>query len=352
MTFANLTRPGSLALLLSCVTIAPGLYSGPARAAEAGWRQYEVPASAANPDPIPVALYYPARAPEHEMAMGPFTVHLAPMAPPEDRVKGLIVVSHGTGGSELSLDSLAEALARDGYLAAALRHPGDNYLDHSLWQKPPEAYFIERPRQASRVIDALLADPEWKDRIAKDAKGPLVGAVGHSAGGYTVVALAGGKVDLSLMGAHCAKDGAEDPITCNMRHDFQSAQAPMPLDSTADARVRAIVALAPVGAMFTQQSLKAINEPTLIYAAEKDRWLPPRFHAARIARNVPGAILRVVPNAWHFAFMDKVGIPTPTLDGDANADPSGFDRAAFLKRLDEEVPAFFDQALAGGRDGQ
>ena len=33
--------------------------------------------------------------------------------------------------------------------------------------------------QASRVIDALLADPQWKDRIARDASGPRVGAAGN-----------------------------------------------------------------------------------------------------------------------------------------------------------------------------
>jgi predicted dienelactone hydrolase len=153
-------------------------------------------------------------------------------------------------------------------------------------------------------------------------------------------------------GAHCAKEGAEDPNFCNMRGDIPSVPAQSAPASTADARVRAIVAMAPLGIMFTPQSLKAIAVPTLIYAAEKDRWLPPRFHAAWIAQNVPGARFEVVANAWHFAFMDKVGIPIPTLDGDANADPPGFDRAAFLKRLDGEIPAFFDSALATGRNGQ
>jgi pimeloyl-ACP methyl ester carboxylesterase len=64
------------------------------------------------------------------------------------------------------------------------------------------------------------------------------------------------------------------------------------------------------------QSLKAIAVPALIYAAEKDRWLPPRFHAAWIAQNMPSAIFRVIPNAWRFAFMNKASFAIPTLDGD------------------------------------
>jgi predicted dienelactone hydrolase len=86
--------------------------------------------------------------------------------------------------------------------------------------------------------------------------------------------------------------------------------------------------------------------PALIYAAEKDRWLPPRFHAAWIAQNMPSAIFHVIPNAWHFAFMDKASFAISTLDGDANADPPGFDRAALLKQLDGEIPDFFDRTLS------
>ena len=90
--------------------------------------------------------------------MGPFTAHVAMRAAPDAQVKGLIVLSHGTGGTEVGHTSLAEALARDGYLVAALRHPGDNWQDSSLLSKSAARYFTERPQQASRVIDALLKE--------------------------------------------------------------------------------------------------------------------------------------------------------------------------------------------------
>lgn len=48
---------------------------------------------------------------------------------------GLIVLSHGTGGTggtELGHGRLAEALAARGYPVAALRHPRDNWQDDSL----------------------------------------------------------------------------------------------------------------------------------------------------------------------------------------------------------------------------
>ena len=324
------------------------LLSSPVIATEAGWRQYVVPASASNPEAITVALFYPTQAPPRDIAMGPFTLHVAIKAPPEAKFKGLIIVSHGTGGSELGHSSLAEGLAQDGYLVAALRHPGDNYQDLSVWQRGPGAFFTERPQQASRVIDALLGDPDWKDRIASDAKGPRIGVLGHSAGGFTAIALAGGQCDPMRIGAHCKTERADDPIFCSVVRTDQPSQVPPPIAPTPDKRVRAVVAMAPMGVVFTASSLAGIEIPTSVYAAEGDRWLVPRFHAEWIAKNVPRAEFHSVANAWHFAFMDQPTAPVQTLDGDAAANPPGFDRAAFLARLRGKVSAFFDNAFASG----
>jgi predicted dienelactone hydrolase len=319
-------------------------------ATQAGWRQISVPGTAPDAPPMVVALYYPTQAPARTIAMGPFTVQVAIQAPPDSKFKGLIVLSHGTGGSELGHSSLAEALARNGYLVASLRHPGDNWQDRSLLQKTPERYFIERPQQASRVIDALLRDPEWRERISVDAKGPRIGAIGHSAGGYTVLALAGGQPDRSRIASHCASDRADDPIFCSMgRTESSGANAAAPVaPSTAslrDPRVRAIVALAPVGVVVTKTSLNNIRIPAAIYAAELDRFVVPRFHAEWVAGQLPGAELHRIKNAWHFAFMDAPSMSIQTEDGDIKADPPGFDRAALLERLARELPAFFDKAL-------
>jgi predicted dienelactone hydrolase len=324
------------------------LLSYPVMASEAGWRQYVVPGSASNPESIQVELFYPTQAPAREIAMDPFMLRVATMAPPEAHSKGLIVLSHGTGGSEFVHASLAEGLAKGGYLVAALRHPGDNYLDRSIWEKAG-AFFTERPRQASRVIDALLGDPDWKDRIASDAKGPRIGVLGHSAGGFTAIALAGGQSDLSRIGVHCTTERADDPIFCGMGRSDQPLQVPPLVAPTPDKRVRAAVALAPMGVVFTASSLAGIEIPISVYAAGSDRWLVPRFHAEWIAKNVPRAEFHLVANAWHFSFMDRPNTPVPTPNGDAAADPPGFDRAAFLARLRGEVLAFFDSAFASGQ---
>jgi predicted dienelactone hydrolase len=316
-------------------------------AAQAGWTQIEVPGAVPDAPATIVALSYPAQAAARAVPMGPLTLHVAMRAEPDPSVKGLILLSHGTGGSELGHSTLAQALAGHGYLVAALRHPGDNWQDSSLL-KTPGRYFQTRPRQVSRVIDALLADPRWKDRIARDARGPRIGALGHSAGGYTVLALAGGEPDLARLTRHCQDECAADPIFCSMRAGQSEAPAAAgapPSVPLRDPRVRAVVAMAPVGAVFTAESLARIQVPAAIYEPELDRFLVPRFHAEWIALNMPRAELHRVANAGHFAFLDTPTMPIPTPDGDLGANPPGFDRAAFLEKLGGELAAFFDRTL-------
>jgi predicted dienelactone hydrolase len=321
----------------------------PALAAQAGWRAINVPGLAGAPEPIAVNLYYPTQAAEISFAMGPYSAHVAPQAAPDATFKGLIVISHGLGGSEVVHESLAEALARSGYLVAALRHPGDNWQDGSLIARGPAAYLDERPRQVSRVLDALLADPQWSPRIASDARGPRIGALGHSAGGYTVLALAGGRFDVARLRLHCETEGGEDPIFCRRaRSDSPPAAAPGASPgaaSIADRRVRAVVALAPLGAVFDPASLEAIAIPVTLYVADKDRFLVPRFHAQWVASHMPAASEHIVPNAWHFAFVDPPNSAIPSDDGDLRDDPPGFDRPAFLRQLQIDLPAFFDAAF-------
>ncbi len=337
------------------------LFAAQALATNAGWRQTTVPGLTPQAPPIPVILYYPTQAPARTMAMGPFTAQVAIQAPPDAAFKGLIVLSHGIGGTELGHGSLAEGLAQQGYLVAALRHPGDNWQDRTLLQTSAVRYFTERPQHISRVIDALLRDPAWGPRIASDAQGPRIGALGHSAGGYTVLALAGGLPELARFPAHCNAHRADDPIFCSMdpsgqptrlptRHPDTKPETPASpgptIPSLIDTRVRAVAALAPMAAVLTEPSLAAVRIPVTVYEAEQDRFLVPRFHAQWVARHVPGVELHRVPNAWHFAFMDTPSTPLPTEDGDIGANPPGFDRPAFLRQLARELPAFFDKSWA------
>ena len=197
-----------------------------ASAAEAGFRQMTVTAGSADDKPAHFALYYPTPDVARLIPMGPFPQTVAINGAPESKVKGLIVISHGTVSTELGFATLAQALARSGYLVASVEHVGDTWRDQSM-RATPARYFAERPRQASRVIDTVLADPQWRARISNDADGrPLIGALGHSAGGYTVLALAGGKPVLSRLRTHCELEAALDPVFCDLSHALGDASVP------------------------------------------------------------------------------------------------------------------------------
>jgi predicted dienelactone hydrolase len=154
----------NVARTLIATTLA--LLAGYASAQQAGYRTLTVPGET----PINVARFYPTAAPERSIPMGPWQLVVAPGAPAAQApLKGLILLSHGTGGAELGHHNLATRLAKDGYLVAALRHPGDNWEDRSLITSG--RYFSERPRQVSHVLDALLANPEWASRIPSERIG-------------------------------------------------------------------------------------------------------------------------------------------------------------------------------------
>lgn len=329
----------------TALLVAALLVAGPASATEAGLRRFVAPAQSSSQESINVALFYPTQDSAKPIPMGPFTPIVAINGKPDANVKGLILLSHGNAGSEQGHSSLAGALAKNGYLVAALKHPGDNWQDQSLLGVPGGYYFSERPRQASRVIDAILSDPEWAPRIAVDAHGPRVGAVGHSAGGYTVLALAGGTPDLLRLVSHCKTD-SDDPIFCSLgRRVTNSGTEKVSFEGLRDSRVRAVAALAPASVLFSAQSLATIGIPATIYAADKDTFLVPRYHAEWVRQNVVKVDYHAIQNAGHYAFMDTPSMPIPSPDGDVGANPEGFDRAAFLKQLATALNQFFDRAL-------
>lgn len=318
--------------------------AGPARAQHAGYRTLTI----AGDPPTTVALFYPTAVSDRVVPMGPWLPSVAPGAPASDaRLKGLILVSHGTGGTELNHHNLAARLAREGYLVAAVRHAGDNWQDRSLISSG--RYFSERPLQLSRVLDALLASPEWGSRIPPER----IGAVGHSAGGYSVLALAGAQAEAQRSTQHCAAV-QDDPGYCSLAKGAAVMQAPgmstaaastvaqaaQPV-SVLDRRIRAVVALAPMAVVFTPQSLAAISVSVLVIMAEKDAVLNGSYHGGYVAANLPKAQVITVGGAGHFAFMAQPTFPLPSAAGDAADNPPSFDRVAFLSALEKQVTEFF-----------
>jgi predicted dienelactone hydrolase len=137
------------------------------------------------------------------------------------------------------------------------------------------------------VLDAVLANPEWGQRIPTER----IGAVGHSAGAYSVLALAGAQADRQRSAQHC-RTVQDDPGYCTLAKgpggaDPAAAPGAGPASpaapdgqrvAVADHRIRAVVALAPMAVVFTPESLAAIKVPVRIIMAEHDAVLNGKYH--------------------------------------------------------------------------
>ena len=321
--------------LLAMVAVMVVLAIASARAEGVGFRDIYVEVDGGT---LVTALWYPTDAASGRMSVGPFTMNASRGAPMGGGRYGLVLLSHGTGGGRLNHRDTAIRLAEGGYVVAAPEHAGDSWRDdrHSgtaeNWRR--------RPRQLSAVLDRLLGDAEFGPRIDDER----IGAVGHSAGGYSVLALIGGRADMTVLAHHCTQRRDEDPLFCGYgRADGHTAN---PIPDLSDRRVCAVVAVAPVGALFGEGAFSGVEVPAQIHRLGADRVLREPWHAENIAALLGDyAHLVVHPEAHHFAFITPFPRTMADEVGAAGHDPAGFDRRAFLAEIDEQILHFLNDAL-------
>lgn len=285
--------------------------------------------------PIEVGIWYPtdAKASVQRLELGSQTV--APDAPVKGDHLPLVLISHGHGGSYAGHADTAIALAEAGFVAAALTHDGDSWRDSSravaIW---------ERPRQLKLLDDYMLG--QWRDHDRIDPR--RIGAFGFSAGGFTVLAAAGGVPDLKAMRAHCrAHPDFEDcRITAQSKVDLDQ-----PITWVRDDRIRAVVSAAPaLGFAFGKPGLSAVRVPVQLWRAADDRVLPDPFYATAVRQTLPAAPdYHVVPAAGHYDFLapcsPELAKEVPPICTSA----PGFDRAAFHAGFNRAIVAFFAASL-------
>lgn len=259
----------------------------------------------------------------------------------------LIVISHGTGGSETGHADTAAALAKAGFVVAAVRHTGDNYRDDSYVGHGK--HLSGRPRHVSRVIDYMLRQWSGHDRIDP----ARIGLFGHSAGGFTGLVVAGGEPDLRKVAEHCrAEPGAWDCGYLKSR-GIQPGRFAGPPAWDHDPRVKAVSIAAPaVGYTFAPDRLAAVTVPVQLWDAGKDDIVDRSAATIRTLLPQPPEY-HLTTGAGHFAYLDPCGlgmratIAVMTWSGtpDICGDPDGFDRTAFHRRFNRDVVAFFGKTL-------
>jgi predicted dienelactone hydrolase len=305
-----------------------------------GYRRIEIQ-DVVTDERFPVAIWYPTTAPPSLSEFGPYTMRVARAATPADGKFGLVVISHGSGGDAFAHRDLAIALASTGYVVAAPLHPRDNFQDKS--GVGSISVWIGRPKQVSLVIDRVLEDKTLGPIIERER----IGVVGHSSGGYAALAVAGVKPSMNALVQHC-RGVPEDARFCF----FGGAAAREAvlkdgeIPDVHDRRVRAIVLLAPVGALFTDEALSNLAVPVRIYGAERDDLTPVRYHAERLAKVLAAKAEYVqIKGAGHFSFIASFPDSLRNSAGEAGQDPKGFDRNVMHEKLNPEIVAFFDRTL-------
>jgi predicted dienelactone hydrolase len=252
----------------------------------------------------------------------------------------LIMMSHGSGADRYTISWLAEVLAANGYIVAAMDHFGNTWNN-----KIPEYYARpwERPMDVSFVLDRLLESSPFKDRIDQNK----IGFAGYSLGGATGIWIAGAEAathDLEYIKSHCIREvGDIVPMNIVEKIDFNQAKG-----SFLDERISAMVLMAPaLGWLFDEKSLAKIAIPIFIFATENDQVVPIEKNAKIFAKKISCASLKIFSgDANHYVFLNRATVVGKRfLDSKYSTDPGSIDRAKVHEAIAKRAVIFFDDKL-------
>jgi len=267
-------------------------------------------------------VFYPSDAPERSEYFGPFEVSVAMNGVIAEGPFRLAVISHGTGGSHLLYRTLAAHLARNGFVVALPEHPRNNRNNNELGGTAEN--MENRPRHLRIAIDWAFADAQLKPELKRGQ----VAIIGHSLGGYTALALAGGR-----------------PVA--FAHETPELKA-RPMEVTPDERVKALVLLAPATPWFKGHgALQAVDVPILMLTGEKDEYVT-EWHANVVKWGLDERVLlehRVVPGAGHYSFLSPYPAAMTRAEFAPSQDPPGFDRLRFHSEMNAEILAFLRRVM-------
>jgi len=224
---------------------------------------------------FPMLVMYPTSAPEKDERLGPFSLRVATAVPPLAGTYPLVIISHGSGGTHVSHRELARHLASKGFVVGVPEHPFNNRNDNTL--ADTVEILSERPRNIRATVDWFFVRSPFSSFLKADS----FSIVGHSMGGYTALAVAGG-------------------VPTSLPHQTTDRQAKR-IDVVEDPRLKSIVLLAPTTVWFRLHgALDRVTAPILMIASYHDE-LSPYFYMCQIVMDgVPDAAkvqYRLVENA-------------------------------------------------------
>lgn len=237
-------------------------------------------------DGVEEAITYPYLTnPDTSMGMEPTVTGQAISQAQYDLDNGpypLVILSHGFSLGRASYAWLAEHLASYGFVVVAPQHY--ELVDETLsdfWRAS-----ITRPQEIGVVLDYIVAQSATNGVFAGLIDAERIAVAGHSYGGYTALAMAGARIDITSMDALCAsavQSGDPNAWLCEIVLPYVVDMAELAdfdtipdglWPSWSDDRVDAIVSMAGDAYFFNETGLAEITVPVLAMGGTADSGTP------------------------------------------------------------------------------
>ena len=245
----------------------------------------------------------------------------------------VVLLSHGMGGTYLSLNWLASGLAGKGAIVVSVNHPNGWFRD-----RDPKKMFNHwtRAQDMETVLNFVLADKTLADVVDTDR----IYAAGFSFGGWTALSLGGATTDLKGNTAYCKAAGERSHNCTDLEHFGFDPASTNPVRWSAsykDKRVKAVVAIEP-GLTWSmhEENIRDLDQGKLLVIGlgkGLDRMYPTDTSArgSGFELLVPKAHVEVIAPASHFTAMPLckpagAAILAEEKDDPICTDPTGTDR--------------------------
>ena len=228
----------------------------------------------------------------------------------------VIVISHGLGSDSTNFRYLANYLVSHGFGVVVPNHPGSDskqlrsLLDGSASEIAKPEEFYNGPLDVKYILDELEKVNRSDSRFGERLNLQQVGLFGQSFGGYTVLALAGAKIDYNNLQEKCKDQALRKSwnmsllLQCraNQLHGKFGEQE----NNLRDERVKAVIAANPLtSAIFGETGLDNITIPVMIVASSDDTITPALYEQILPFSwlNASQKYLALLTGATHFSVI-------------------------------------------------